>query len=284
MSTVTIEINSSTVIVNPESPAEIVLELTGGGTLLDAEIVAGLNAAAAPGAENAFATLSDVTAASAAELAAHVAATDPHGDRAFATRLSSLCLPIDVLVTTDGFPAWSVPFVLNAAIGNLFGTLMPWSNSSHLKFVFSYSHDGIIDTAIWAIDPFGSARWYQAFAVVPAAGVTIQLIAAVAGDVLTQYELQYFHIEADDPHGDRANTTSQIGTHAGAVDPHGDRAFASGLAVNYDAAGAASTAVSNHTSATDPHGDRAYADAQIGQHANDSGAHRNYARIFMMGV
>lgn len=81
-----------------------------------------------------------------------------------------------------------------------------------------------------------------------------------------------------------AASAADLAAHVAAADPHGDRAYAAGLAVNYDAAGAASTAVANHVSATDPHGDRAYADAQIGQHANDSGAHRNYARIMMMGV
>lgn len=248
----------------PDSDDTLTITQVTDGLMLGAEIVAALNAAAAPSATNAFATLADVTAASAADLAAHVAATDPHGDRAFASGLAAnydaagaastavanhviaadphgdrdyaaglvgLKLPIDVPVSANGLPAWAVPFSLNDVLGDLFGTLIPWSNASKVKFVFNYGHDGFIDTAIWTIDPFGSARWYQPFVAAPNTGTTIQLVAVLAGEVLTQYELQYFHIEADDPHGDRANTTSQIGAHAA-----------------------------------------------------DSGAHRNYARIFMMGV
>ncbi len=76
-----------------------------------------------------------------------------------------------------------------------------------------------------------------------------------------------------------SEVTAAIGAHAGAVDPHGDRGYAAGLGVNYDAAGAASTAVSNHVAANDPHGDRADATSKISTHNSLATAHGLTANI-----
>ena len=44
-----------------------------------------------------------------------------------------------------------------------------------------------------------------------------------------------------------------VTAHVEAVDPHGDRAYADGLAINYDAAGTADAAVAAHVAELDPH-------------------------------
>ncbi|MEG8275760.1 hypothetical protein [Streptomyces sp. AHA2] len=62
------------------------------------------------------------------------------------------------------------------------------------------------------------------------------------------------HVEAVDPHGDRAYSDEALQAHVAAADPHGDRAAA---------AADATEKVAAHTAAADPHGDRAYADGKF---------------------
>ncbi len=180
----------------------VAIEIVGGGLELAAEIIAALNAANAPCAENAFATLDDVTTASAAEIAAHVAADDPHDDRANTTsQISTHNLDvtshylnqgiIDGLLNPENPPTDTNPFATRLDATEI-------------------AAQGISDH-VSATDPHGD----RAFA----SGLAANYDAAGAASTAVAN-----HTSAVDPHGDRANTTSQIATHAGAVDPHGDRA------------------------------------------------------------
>ena len=76
------------------------------------------------------------------------------------------------------------------------------------------------------------------------------------------------HVNANDPHGDRAYTNSAVSNHISSTDPHGDRAFATNI-VN--------TSVNTHISASDPHGDRAFATASINTHTNATDPHGDRA-------
>ncbi|WP_369211319.1 hypothetical protein [Streptomyces flavofungini] len=78
---------------------------------------------------------------------------------------------------------------------------------------------------------------------------------AEASDVeATAEEAVADHVDANDPHGDRAWAYSTVQAHATATDPHGDRAAATT---------AIAAAVTAHAAATDPHGDRAWADGKF---------------------
>lgn len=254
MSTVTIEIHNGTVMVEPDSPAEIVLELTGGGTLLDAEIVAGLNAASAPSGANAFATLADLPAG----------------------------YPFPVTVVSNWATPTGCAYDLQQA-----GIQITRDGVSNIVIAMQTIIAGHYDHAVVSVVSDGvhvpSTTYKVAWNTTPAVGAVVYVTAALQINPATAAELSA-HTTGVDPHGDRANTTSQIATHTSAVDPHGDRAYAAGLAVNYDAAGAASTAVSNHTSAVDPHGDRANTTSQIATHAGAVDPHGDRAYAAGLGA
>ena len=79
------------------------------------------------------------------------------------------------------------------------------------------------------------------------------------------------HLSHTDPHGDRLYTLNQIDVHSKAVDPHGDRSFTT-------------QAIKDHASYNDPHGDRDYTNKQINDHslALDPHADRAYALNLML--
>lgn len=248
MATVVLEIIKTSVqIVETADPVELLitespvtLELTGGGLLLAAEIVAGLNAANAPSGENPFATITDLQSV----------------------------FPMRVPVRSD------------------------WNNPSNCLA-------DIEATIGWSFRPGGGdqrAMVSLTRLMIDQSSSALLLVTMVGAMKFASYKVpwQTGAPEITDPPEETLLTAitnfdpataiqAAVGAHIGATDPHGDRSYADGLAVNYDAAGAASTAVANHASAVDPHGDRANTTSQIGAHAADSGAHRNYARI-MMGV
>lgn len=102
--------------INPATAAELSAHTTGVDPHGDRAYAAGLGANY------------DAAGSASTAVANHVGATDPHGDRAYANGLVGLKLPIDIPVLTDGLPAWSVTFSLADVLGDLFGTLIPWSN------------------------------------------------------------------------------------------------------------------------------------------------------------
>ena len=76
------------------------------------------------------------------------------------------------------------------------------------------------------------------------------------------------HVNASDPHGDRAHTSSAISNHINATDPHGDRTFATNT-IN--------TTLNAHINAVDPHGDRLFATSSITAHVNATDSHGDRA-------
>lgn len=239
---------------------------------LDSPVFTGIPEAdtAAPGTNNRQIATTEYADNAVAD---HVAATDPHGDRAYTDA------EIAALVIGGG-----------AAWGGITGTLSDQTdlqaeldakaNTADLGTAAA-SDIGDFDAAgdataavsahVGATDPHGDRAYADGLAsnYDPAGTGASEAASAVAA-----------HAVAADPHGDRAyadglasnydpagtgasEAAAAIAAHVSATDPHGDRAYADGLAVNYDAAGDAAAAVAAHISATDPHGDRAYTDAEI---------------------
>lgn len=168
-----------------------------------------------------------------AGIAAHIAATDPHGDRAYA---DSLAPGYDAAGTGASEAASAIA-------------------------------DHVADT-----DPHGDRAYTDAQIAAIGGGAWGDITGTLSDQTDLQAELDLKANTSDlgtaaaadtgdfDAAGDAA---AAVAAHVADTDPHGDRAYADGLAVNYDAAGDAAAAVAAHVSDTDPHGDRAYTDAEI---------------------
>jgi hypothetical protein len=231
-----------------------------------------------------------VTAAPAAAVSTHVAAVDPHADRAFATSAVSThagavdphgdrSFATSAVSTHAGAvdPHGDRAFATSADTSSM--SAHNGASDPHADRSFATS---AISTHAGAADPHAD-RAFATTAVSNHAGAVDP-----HGDRSFATTSISTHAGAADPHGDRAAATSAISTHAGAVDPHGDRAFATAAdTTSMSAHNAASdphadrsfatTAVSNHAAAVDPHGDRSFTTTSITTHAGAADPHADRA-------
>ncbi len=226
---------------------------------------------------------------------AHLAADDPHGDRAYArTYTDSVAnnLEADLEDYTD------------QAIVNHTNAIDPHGDRA-------YTDQEILDHTN-AIDPHGDRAYADTVAATAESNANDYTDSELASHVsaidphgdraYTDAEITE-HINATDPHGDRAYTDAEILDHTNALDPHGDRAYTDQEVANalvqadaesvsidgdtmtgfltlnanpnlnlhaatkqyVDGAEASAQAytdqaITDHTNAIDPHGDRAYVD------------------------
>jgi hypothetical protein len=197
-------------------------------------------------------------------VASHVAATDPHGDRAYTddeiVEHSAAADPHgDRQYTDDELTAHTVAM------------------DPHGDRAYASSQDA---AHVAAVDPHGDRSYTDG-----------ELAGHVAdsdphGDRAYSDAELAGHVADADPHADRAFATSAIATHAAAADPHGDRAFATTAIATHSAASDphgdrafATAAIATHTGAADPHGDRAFATAADAAHVADSDPHTQYVKV-----
>lgn len=176
----------------------------------------------------------------------HLAAIDPHGDRAWSEQnTENAIIAHSQAEDPHGDRAYA-----DGIVGSALNDAQDYTDSQ-------------IDEHTNATDPHGD-RVY-------ADGIVLQAIESLEGYADNAVS---DHINAIDPHGDRAYSDGILSDHVSANDPHGDRAYTDteissleGRSESY-----ADNAVTAHVNATDPHGDRAYADGIVGDslvEAND---------------
>lgn len=182
--------------------------------------------------------------APAAAVTAHVAATDPHGDRAYAdtVKLAKSANLSDLVSASTARTSLGLGSAAVRAVG-----------TTSADVAAGDAPASAITAHVAASDPHGD----RSFAT-----------AAVAT-----------HAGAADPHGDRAFATAAIGTHAAVTTSvHGiadtaaletqTGAQTKATAAQTAAATDATSKVTAHTGAVDPHGDRAYADGKLAKASN----------------
>lgn len=188
----------------------------------------------------------------------HLAASDPHGDRAWAAQNTNNVMQSHLNATDPhGDRAYADGIVSDA-----------------LEDSNEYT-DNQIQAHIEADDPHGDRAYSDE-------------IVGQAREDLQEYsdDLMADHLAQADPHGDRAYTDSEVealegrsetytddavAAHVAATDPHGDRAYADRIVAGSleDANDYTDQALTAHLSASDPHGDRAYADGVVSNAISD---------------
>ena len=222
------------------------------------------------------------TATAAAAVAAHVAATDPHGDRSYAAGL----------VSTEAGTRASADSALDARLDAIEG-LGPLATDAEVTAAVGAEATAraAADTALDArLDTLETDPTTGTAVAAVAASVTAEAGTRASADTALDGRLDA--IEAD--YTTSTELATAISNHAGAADPHGDRSYAAGL-VSTEAGTRASadsaldarldaieglgslatdaevtSAISTHAGATDPHGDRAYTDSAVSAHIDDT--------------
>ncbi|MDX5569242.1 hypothetical protein PYK79_46420 [Streptomyces sp. ID05-04B] len=196
-----------------------------------------------------------------AKVAAHTAASDPHGDRAAAA--SALTTHIGAADPHGDRAAAATALAAHVSAPDPHGDRAAATAALATHAADTTDVHGIADTTV--LETISGAQT-KANAAQSAA------TTAAAADATTKVTT---HTGAADPHGDRAAATSALTTHTGAADPHGDRAAAASALTTHTGAAdphgdraAAASALTTHTGAADPHGDRAYADGKLAKTAN----------------
>lgn len=214
---------------------------------LAADIQAALNAANAPSAANAFATLADV-----------------------AERL-----PLAVPVTRDWASADNCLLDVQDALGWSFqpggGTQYALISLTRLTTGQSSSAALLVSMAGVIVVASYKVAWQAGVPEITLPAEEVLLTAITNFDPASQSEMTAHKSDAAahaaiNSRFDAAGTAATaVANHAAAVDPHGDRAFAS-------------AAVGEHESLTfDPHGDRAYTTSSIATHASAPDQHGDRA-------